>query len=352
MSRSPVPDYFLKYKNADLFNAPESPEEVFKYFDTSKTNSLNINEFENLLKNLFSCRGRPYPIPKDKVEAIFGHFKSDENMLLSDFENFWNNFVKHVLLPKNALVIVDVQNDFIDGSLALINCAAKQDGAEVVPVINEMLDTVPFDVVAYTLDWHPKDHCSFVDNANMRKLSEKSPVKKDFKLYDTIIFDAFPDAEQKLWPVHCLQDTKGSELHPDLKKIDPAKDEMKRKVVEVKKGHNPDIDSYSAFFDNAKLSETTLDKDLKSNQITDIYVCGLAADVCVAATATDGLGLKYRTIFIEDASRGIDVESIENKKKSLCDNGAVVVSAKHVYNMIIGRDRRPELGYAILGLKP
>ncbi len=81
-----------------------------------------------------------------------------------------------VLHPKNALVIVDVQNDFIDGSLGLINCPAKQDGAEVVPVINEMLDTVPFDAVAYTLDWHPKDHCSFIDNVNLRKISDKSPV--------------------------------------------------------------------------------------------------------------------------------------------------------------------------------
>lgn len=353
MSRSPVPDYFLKYKNEELFNAPDSAEDVFKYFDTTKDNQLNINEFENLLKALFSCRGRPYPMPKEKVEEIYNHFvQKDENMLLTEFMNFWENFIKLVLFPKNCLLVVDVQNDFIDGSLALINCGAKQDGAEVVPVINELIDTVPFDVVAYTLDWHPKDHCSFVDNAHMRKLSDKSPVTKDFKLYDTIIFEQFPEAEQKLWPAHCIQETKGAELHCDLKQINPETDEMKRKIVYTKKGCNPDIDSYSAFFDNAKLSETTLDKDLKKHQITDIYVCGLAADVCVAATAYDGLTLKYRVIFIEDACRGIDVDDIENKKNMLTENGAVVVSARHAYNMIIGRDRRPELGYAILGIKP
>lgn len=355
MSRSPVPDYFLKYKNEELFNAPDAAEDVFKYFDTTKNNSLNFNEFENLLKALFSCRGRPYPIPKDKVEQICGHFKesgADEDMLLSEFQNFWDNFVKHVLFPKNSLIAVDVQNDFIDGSLALINCAAKQDGAEVVPVINELIDTVPFDAIAYTLDWHPANHCSFVDNAKMRKLHEKSPTKKDFKVLDDIIFDAYPDAHQKLWPTHCVQNTKGSELHPDLKIIDEKKDEMKRKCLMVKKGHNPDIDSYSAFFDNSKLSETGLDKDLKSQNITDIYVCGLAEDVCVASTAYDGISLNYRTILIEDACRGIDVDGIEAKKKMLIDNGAVVVSAKHVYNMVIGRDRRPELGYAILGIKP
>ena len=70
-----------------------------------------------------------------------------------------------------------------------------------------------------------------------------------------------------------------------------------------------------------------------------------------AATAYDGLTLKYRTVFVEDASRGIDVGDMEKKKQMLADNGAVVVSACHVYNMIIGRDRRPELGYAVLGLK-
>ncbi len=80
-----------------------------------------------------------------------------------------------------------------------------------------------------------------------------------------------------------MQNTRGSELHADLKKIDQEKDEMKRKVIFCKKGDKADIDSYSAFFDNAKLNETTLDKDLKANKITDIYVCGLAADVCVGS---------------------------------------------------------------------
>lgn len=79
-------------------------------------------------------------------------------------------------MPKSALVIVDVQNDFIDGTLALKRCEAKQDGAEVVPCINHLIDTVPFDVIAYTLDWHPDDHVSFIENVNMRKLSSNSPV--------------------------------------------------------------------------------------------------------------------------------------------------------------------------------
>ncbi len=82
------------------------------------------------------------------------------------------------MLPRSSLVIVDVQNDFIDGTLALRNCEAKQDGAEVLPFINELIETVPFNVITYSLDWHPADHCSFIENVMTRKLSKNSPVAK------------------------------------------------------------------------------------------------------------------------------------------------------------------------------
>lgn len=96
-----------------------------------------------------------------------------------------------------------------------------------------------------------------------------------------MIFENYPDIEQKLWPAHCVQDTLGAELHPHLRIIDDRTDKMHRSVVYVKKGSKSDIDSYSAFFDNCKLNETTLNADLKKHGITDLYVCGLAADVCV-----------------------------------------------------------------------
>lgn len=184
-------------------------------------------------------------------------------------------------MPKSALVIVDVQNDFIDGTLALKRCEAKQDGADVVPCINHLIETVPFDVIAYTLDWHPEDHVSFIENVSRRKLSSNSPIQRNIKIFDTVIFENYPDVEQKLWPAHCVQGSFGAELHPDLKVIDEHTDKMRRSVVYVKKGSKSDIDSYSAFFDNCKLNETSLNSDLKKHGITDLYVCGLAADVCV-----------------------------------------------------------------------
>ena len=87
--------------------------------------------------------------------------------------------------------------------------------------------------------------------------------------------------KQKLWPTHCVANTKGADLHPNLIKVDHEQDTMERKVIQLKKGTNPDVDSYSAFFDNGKISETTLDTDLKYYGVTDIYLTGLTSDYCV-----------------------------------------------------------------------
>ena len=137
--------------------------------------------------------------------------------------------------PRSAFVIVDVQNDFISGSLAIKNCPAGQEGEEVVPPINRLLDTVPFTMHCYSLDWHPADHISFIDNVKMRKLSPESKVggrpslfnlietveisnPERCALYDTVTFEG-PNGlmEQVLWPAHCVQDSWGAELHQDLK---------------------------------------------------------------------------------------------------------------------------------------
>lgn len=98
---------------------------------------------------------------------------------------------------------------------------------------------------------------------------------------DSVIFEGYPLVEQRLWPAHCIQDTYGAELHANLKRISEKTDPLGRSVIYVYKGSKSEIDSYSAFYDNCRLNETTLNADLKNNGITDIYVCGLAADVCV-----------------------------------------------------------------------
>lgn len=111
-----------------------------------------------------------------------------------------------------------MQNDFISGTLNISNCSARHDGADVIEPINRLLDTVRFDGVFYSLDWHPSDHVSFIDNVHQRELDGSSPVTADrAQTYDTVVFAGSPPMKQRLWPRHCVQDTWGSELHKDLK---------------------------------------------------------------------------------------------------------------------------------------
>jgi exosome complex component RRP4 len=317
-------------------------------FDSTGDGTLNLEEIQQLFKSLFSFNGTPYVMQKAKVEQIFGFFDADNDQKwsLAELDNFWHKIVKQTIIPRSSLVIVDVQNDFITGTLSLKNCPAKHEAVEVVPCINQLMDTVAFNVITYTFDWHPANHCSFIENVNLRAIGKNSRKKENIKCYDSVIFEAYPDIEQKLWPAHCIEDTDGAKLHPDLKVVTEESDAMKRKVVTVKKGTKQDIDSYSAFFDNCKLHETSLNMDLKKHGITDLYVCGLAADVCVAATSMDGLGLNYRVIYVEDACRGVDLKDIDMEKKRLVNQGALVVNSKQVHNMVACKDRRPELAYS------
>ncbi|ODM90999.1 Nicotinamidase, partial [Orchesella cincta] len=124
-----------------------------------------------------------------------------------------------IVRPVCCLVVVDVQNDFITGSLAISNCPAKHNGEEVVEPINRLLDTVEFDCVYYTLDWHPDNHVSFYDNLHLRKLHGTSSVKsgEEARLFDTVVFEGPPVMEQKLWPRHCVQNTWGAKIHENIK---------------------------------------------------------------------------------------------------------------------------------------
>ena len=126
-------------------------------------------------------------------------------------------FSLKVLNPISALIVVDVQNDFITGSLALKNCPAGEDAEEVVSVIQDLLSKRLFSVVAYTFDWHPPDHCSFVDNVSLYPLHSTSPVTAEkAKLFDVVVYDKIPIINQVLWPRHCEINSWGAALHEGL----------------------------------------------------------------------------------------------------------------------------------------
>jgi len=178
----------------------------------------------------------------------------------------------------NALIIVDLQNDFLpSGALPVPH------GDEVIQLANELQRR--FDLVLATQDWHPPNHGSFAAN---------HPGKKPG---DRVTLDGI---EQILWPVHCVQNTRGAEFAQSF--------DTSRIAHVFHKGIDPKIDSYSTFFDNAHRRETGLADYLKKRSIKDIYLMGLALDYCVKYSALDAHHLGLNTHVIVDGCRGIELE--------------------------------------------
>ncbi|XP_015177346.1 PREDICTED: uncharacterized protein LOC107066855 [Polistes dominula] len=315
----------------------------FTAFDKDEDGFLSLSEFKLICCALFRNNlGNIYTLEEKQLQEIYSIFDLNHDGMIDkeEFEICWNLWIKVCTRPKNAFLIVDVQNDFISGSLNIKHCAAQHDGLEVVEPINRLLDTVQFDAVFYSLDWHPVDHVSFIDNLPLREIDESNGITKEMiKVYDTVTFKGPPTIKQRLWPRHCVQDSWGAELHKDLKIVKDA--------IKIYKGTNSEVDSYSVFWDNKKLTETTLASQLQEIGTTDIYICGLAYDVCVGATAVDAMTSGYRTILIDDCSRGVDLVDIEKTKSNVIANHGVIVNSSQVKAMVEGRDRRPELGYKL-----
>lgn len=310
---------------------------------------LDFNEFCELLKDLFRDQEakEPFYIARQWAIDLFKKFDKNQDNILDkkEFTWMWVKWIQVILKPKSALIIVDVQNDFISGSLSVSNCPAGHRGEEVVPVINKLLQEVPFDLVVYSYDWHPNDHISFFENFRKRKIIGRGglPISEDNKIEDIAMFDEVtfqgpPRTDQKLWPRHCVQQSWGAQLHPDLIVVE-------KKSINVFKGTNPLIDSYSAFWDNNKLSETGLGKELKDRGITDTFVCGLAYDFCVGSTAEHANEYGFRTTLIDDATRGVDTAGISDMKNKLINKSAVIIDSSRVRSMVLGEERRPDHGY-------
>ncbi len=140
-------------------------------------------------------------------------------------------------------------------------------------------------------DWHPFNHISFHSNLQLHKDKLLQPDKEKWEsvqIFETVQFDGRPPLLQTMWPVHCIQGSHGAKLHEDLK--------LSKGAIEVYKGGNADIDSYSAFWDNGEVSSTGLLDTLLERNVTDIFVCGLATDICVNFTATHACKHNFRVI--------------------------------------------------------
>jgi nicotinamidase/pyrazinamidase len=178
--------------------------------------------------------------------------------------------------PEDALLVIDVQNDFMPGGALPIT-----DGDAVVPIINALAKK--FDHVILTQDWHPHQHISFSTT------HDKQPYE---------IINA-PYGSQTLWPEHVLQHTEGAAFHPAL--------HIPHAELVLRKGFRRHIDSYSAFLENDHTTPTGLAGYLRERNLSRLFLCGLAYDFCVRYSALDGKALGFETIVIEDATRSVDL---------------------------------------------
>lgn len=179
----------------------------------------------------------------------------------------------------NALIVVDVQNDFLPGG-----ALAVRNGDEVVAIANRLMPK--FDLAVATQDWHPADHGSFASQH-----SGKSPG-------DRIDLNGL---DQILWPDHCVENTPGAQFAAGLER---------ERIGEVfRKGTDREIDSYSGFFDNGHRKATGLGDYLKRMGVSEVYVLGLATDYCVKFTALDACRLGFTTHLVEDGCRAVELST-------------------------------------------
>ena len=198
-----------------------------------------------------------------------------------------------------ALVLVDLQYDFMPGG-----ALAVAHGDEVVAVAQALMPK--FDIVIATQDWHPRDHASFAVNQPGKQIGE------------VIELDGLP---QVLWPAHCVQGSRGAELHESLDK--------KRVTAVFRKGLDPTIDSYSGFFDNGHKKATGLGDWVRDRKLTRLYVMGLATDYCVKFTVLDARQLGLEVVLVEDGCRGVNLAAGDDARAitAMREAGATVVNS-------------------------
>lgn len=200
---------------------------------------------------------------------------------------------------KQALLVIDVQNDFCPGG-----ALAVDKGDEIIAPINAIMGD--FEAVILSQDWHPANHTSFASNhAGAAPFSEVE----------------MPYGPQTLWPDHCVQGTKGAEFHPDL--------DTEAADMILRKGFDPSIDSYSAFFDNDRRTPTGLDGYLRTRAISDLVVVGLATDFCVNHSVLDACRLGYKVQVRCDLCRAIDLDgSLSKAIEGMESAGAIIDERK------------------------
>ncbi|QEC69196.1 bifunctional nicotinamidase/pyrazinamidase [Panacibacter ginsenosidivorans] len=196
-----------------------------------------------------------------------------------------------------ALLLVDIQNDFLPGGALEVPA-----GDKIIPVINELQNY--FELVVITQDWHPPDHKSFAS----------SHVGK--KPFDVIELNGL---QQTLWPDHCVQGTSGASF--------PVAFNTNKAEAIFRKGTDPEIDSYSGFYDNGHRKSTCLADYLRGKKVKEVYITGLCGDICVFYTAMDSLKEGFETYIIEDGTCPLKKEDFITTMQVFKDKGGMIIQS-------------------------
>ncbi|NIR59219.1 MAG: bifunctional nicotinamidase/pyrazinamidase [Gammaproteobacteria bacterium] len=207
---------------------------------------------------------------------------------------------------KTALLLVDVQPDFLPGGALPV-----QEQGHLLQQVRELMVSERLGLQVTTQDWHPPGHVSFASSHEGRRPFET------IELYGH---------DQTLWPDHCVQGSSGAELHPELP--------WERVAAIVRKGSDPAVDSYSGFRNNwgpdGERPSTGLAGYLRERGVTDLYLCGLARDICVKWTAEDAVEAGFRVYFVWDATRPVDPASDEQVRADLERQGVSILTLEQL----------------------
>ena len=197
------------------------------------------------------------------------------------------------LLPTDALLIIDMQNDFLPGGALEV-----KEGDQIIPDLNELADR--FEHVILTQDWHPAGHISFASTHHLRAFTDTVEAS-----YGT----------QTLWPDHCIQGTSGAELHPAL--------DVPHAELILRKGFRMEIDSYSAFVENDGKTRTGLAGYLRERGLQRLFFSGVAYDFCVGFSAIAAAELGFEAIVVEDLTRAVSLPGTVDKTNADFAQGGI-----------------------------
>jgi len=255
-----------------------------------------------------SCIAEQFSVSEEEVSSVLSSLSH------TDHTQSW---LQAVLNPRRSLLVIDLQNDFITGSLAI---AGAQ---EIITPIQHLVDQHElWNITVFSKDWHPTNHISFFSNLNLRTLDPtwRDSHRGNISLFQEVIFARDPPYKQILWPDHCVQESPGSSFPPSLT--------VPSRALILNKGTDPDVDSYSAFYDNTGIpgSGSTGLCDMIADA-TEVVVVGLATDYCVGSTSLHSIQQGLPTTLLRDLSRPVNNETGIAMEQRVKDAGGWVESS-------------------------